>query len=703
MYFYVNRENNLVMKYKTKLEESLNMCSKYAKRGQKIANNSIALLQKASDDIMASLNETIGTFKENNIRDDQAAQILVDNLSQVRDQISVLPDKLIDDVKILSQKSINITLFGRTMAGKSTLMEILTHGNGMSIGKGYQRTTRDVRDYYYKGISITDVPGIAAFDGETDTRTAFEAAKKADMVLFLITDDAPQPSEAECLQNILSLGKPVLCLVNIRVNLDEKTSLKMFERDINKKMNEERLAAIKKQFLEFGASYGQDWGMLKFEFVHLKAAFLSQQPEWQEKSETLYTLSRFEKVEDMIIHEVETKSGFYKIKSYIDTVVVPLTITADTLIMQAANDSEQYMTIRDKKDKLNAWLKTFEKKGNQRITASLNELKASIRRDVPAFSESYYDTKDAGEKWNQELKKYKIEKSCGEILDGLASDCEEKLREVFREISAELKFNEHVFSECNIEMPKIIDGKKIWGWGVTLVSGGLGVATLLGVPVVGWIALGVGVVGGLLSMLFKSKAKKIAEARKKLENKIYSSLDSQFNEIEKKLQNIFVNELIKKQTSKALSLFDDILKAMKSLSEAQSRLSNELYKKQESINTALLKEAFIYKNLEWSDVLIRRIARISGTCMAFAVVEELPEKVIDKMADIFPEKIFTVPFSENPVVLSSGTTGLSLAQIEIVGNTDTNHFIRLHTRQLSPDDISRIKLAQQLTRLYIAK
>lgn len=84
----------------------------------------------------------------------------------------------------------SITLFGRTMAGKSTLMEILTEGNGETIGKGAQRTTRDVRKYTWNELEITDVPGIGAFEGEDDEQLAFEAAKTADLILFLITDDA---------------------------------------------------------------------------------------------------------------------------------------------------------------------------------------------------------------------------------------------------------------------------------------------------------------------------------------------------------------------------------------------------------------------------------------------------------------------------------------------------------------------------------
>lgn len=35
------------------------------------------------------------------------------------------------------------------------------------------------------------MPGIGAFEGEDDERIAFEAAKTADLIIFLITDDAP--------------------------------------------------------------------------------------------------------------------------------------------------------------------------------------------------------------------------------------------------------------------------------------------------------------------------------------------------------------------------------------------------------------------------------------------------------------------------------------------------------------------------------
>ena len=79
-----------------------------------------------------------------------------------------------------------IALVGKNGAGKSTLMEILTEGDGSSIGKGAQRTTRDIRKYTWNGLEITDVPGIGAFEGEDDEQLAFESAKTADLILFLI-------------------------------------------------------------------------------------------------------------------------------------------------------------------------------------------------------------------------------------------------------------------------------------------------------------------------------------------------------------------------------------------------------------------------------------------------------------------------------------------------------------------------------------
>lgn len=687
------------------IKEAIKKSNQYAKRGEKLAKESIRLVKKASLDIVEELNKTINNLTEKNVNDSNGVEGLIVQLDEIRKELLALPDKMIDDVKCISKKTINITLFGRTMAGKSTLMEILTHGNGNAIGKGYQRTTRDVREYSYKGLIITDVPGIAAFEGQEDEKLAYDSAKKADLIFFLITDDAPQASEAECLRKILNLGKPVVCLVNIKANIDEKTSMKMFSRDVTKKMTEERLDAIKQQFLSFGASYGQEWDMLTFEFVHLKAAYLSQSPDWNKDNEELLKLSRFEYVEKLIANEVTKNSGYYKIKAYIDTVVVPLMITADILIQQATENRNQSNIIKNKKDKLEDWLSKYKIRGCDQIEKSLSILKSEIKREIPTFAEQHYSDNKAGESWNKTIEKYKIEERCDEILIQLAKECEEKLIEVYREIAAELKFSSIVSSESEIRMNSIVDGKRIWEWGVTITTGVLTVLGLFGVPVVGWVALGVGVVGGLLSFLFKSKEQKIKEARKKLEKKLDESLDKQFKNIKEQLNKNFQEEIITKQLKPTFDLFDEISNTIYSVSNIQKMFADSLYDKQEEINRVILEEAVAYSNVKLKCDDVVRLSRLPGTCITLCLTNIPADEVKKDLELVTKEMVIVINYVEDVRELVSRQIGIDISNVKIEYDEQKNVVgisIKVD-KQIDPIMVNRIKMAQQISRLYISR
>ena len=88
------------------------------------------------------LTAEITRLEFSNIRDAAVYKSLTEQLSTIRSNYTVWPAKLRDDVDQLSKSIFTITVFGRTMAGKSTMMEVLTRGDGSSIGHGAQRTTR---------------------------------------------------------------------------------------------------------------------------------------------------------------------------------------------------------------------------------------------------------------------------------------------------------------------------------------------------------------------------------------------------------------------------------------------------------------------------------------------------------------------------------------------------------------------------------
>ena len=290
-------------------------------------------------------------------------------------------------------------------------------------------------------------------------------------------------------------------------------------------------------------------------------------------------------------------------------------------------------------------------------------------------------------------------------MDSLAKECEEKLNDIYREITAELKFADRAFSESKISMPSIVDGKRIWGWGVTLISGGLGIAALFGVPIVGWVALGVGVIGGLFSLLFKSKEKKIAEARKKLEIQINSSLDKQFEEINKKLKKIFADELIKKQVEPTFSLLNNITASLSSLADVQKQFSNSLYDKQEEINKTMMAEAIHYIGIDVSDMPIHRIARIAGTCIALSFYDSISEERIDELSTVINETIYVINDKDNIQQLIADTAGIRASDVQIINGANSKALAARIGSNANNNAISvnRIKLAQQISRLYIMK
>ena len=702
MYKYKQAENMV------DLDDALSESKQYAQRGYKLGNDAIYLLKRTVDLVSSKLEENIISLEQGNINERNITKGLSAQLSSIKQSFEEMPRQLNMDLKALSKSSFSITLFGRTMAGKSTLMEILTHGNGMSIGKGAQRTTRDVRTYSYNGMTITDVPGIAAFEGEEDEVVAFEAAKKSDLILFLITDDAPQASEAECLNKILRLGKPVICLVNVKANIDLGINFKMFARDIQKKMDFSRLDSIRSQFLEFGTQYGQNWNKLRFAYVHLKSAYLSQQAEWKENSDELYKLSRFDYLEKLIIGEVVRNGKFYKLKSFTDIVVVPVVDAFETLFRQSAENSEQGNILVDKKRKLKKWTIDFESDAKKRIESFLSTISGELKKEVASFAEDNYDNSNAEHKWKSIIQSHNIESRATSLLKQLGMECEEELQEICREINSQFKFSHTIFSDKSINMPFLIDGKRVWNWATTLVSGGLMIASLFASTPIGWVGLAVGLVGWLGSFLFSDREKKILDARKKLENKLITNLDKIISDLKKKMLDILYDELLKKQLYPALDAIDETINSVFTLSKTQQDFARALNSKLNEINKVVITEALDYTGFSGLECHIANIVRIPGNAMMIVLEDgmRLPNDAKKELSYILKEQVWFIFNTKNlkSILTQAIGRGCEKDSIRIQYINDEPRIAHIYNFDaLDANTFNRIRLAQQLTELLIMK
>lgn len=125
----------------------------------------------------------------------------------------------------------NVVLYGRTKAGKSTLAEALTGGDGSSIGDGRQRTTRRARAYHEGQVRLVDAPGIGAHDGEEDAATARAQLQHADVVVFVLTDDGLPAAVFEELALVRDTGTPTLFVLNIKDDIEPTADRALWSAD----------------------------------------------------------------------------------------------------------------------------------------------------------------------------------------------------------------------------------------------------------------------------------------------------------------------------------------------------------------------------------------------------------------------------------------------------------------------------------------
>lgn len=692
------------------MKRILEECNQAAKTGYKIASAQEKNLNRTLASAQEKVRRTIIDFNSSPCYAPEAAELLEVQLVEIRDAFNRLSFVFKEDLQILRENlsKFSVTLFGRTMAGKSTLMEILTEGDGSSIGKGSQRTTRDVRKYTWNGLEITDVPGIGAFEGEDDEQIAFETAKTADLVLFLITDDAPQVAEAECFSRIMNLGKPIICIMNIKVSIAEDKSLKLALRDVNKRFDMERLDKIRNQFLLFSERYGQTWSHIPFVYVHLKSAYAALKAKDSEKSRSFYEVSRIDYLKRRLVEQVRTKGEFYRLKTFIDIISNPILETMENLLEQSQINSAQGRTILAKKRQLGDWKSVFYRDAKAQIKSLIVKIKSELNREIASFAEDHFDDKNADKAWKKLLESRKVDVRCRELLEGLEAKSNDKLKELSREITNELKFATSFEVDKSLRMHKIIDGKKIWDWSSIALGGGLSIATgiayLLGVAVagpLGWVALAVSVIGIGGSFLFKSRDKKEFEARTRLETKLRENVAQICDTLERRM-NKNLDVLVSVRMEGLMTEMDKINSVIFRLADTQKELAWGLNNHMLELNSQILTEAIRLIGAEGLQYHVQSVARIPGNTSLILLNDGMvfPKEQKEGLYKLMAERIGFVYNSENKRVLISRVLGRDIDR-NLINIEEKIGVVHIPLGDAAPDMKNRVRLAQQFSKLLI--
>lgn len=689
----------------TQLEKALRDCQKASKQGYEDAYVILDELQTCIDSASASLSSTLKGLKSNHLKDKNPEDEIERQYKHIAKEFPALLQTAREgvDKKYRSTKSFTITLFGRTKAGKSTLREILTHGDGRTIGKGGQRTTRDFQVYPWNGMTIVDVPGIDAFGGEDDERIALEHALSADLIIFIITHGQPEPTEAEWLCRLKRMDKPILCVCNYKLTLDGHW-MERFLKNPLKYMDSVDVGQAKSQFEEF-VQKELPGEHINIQVVHLLARFLAEKTEDPQKHDALIGASQFPKLEKRIIDEVSSNASLYRKRCFLTTIDVPLFNEMEILFVYSDNNETRLQSIKEKKDGFKKWKSSRIKEKNTVISNIVDSAFRELNRQMPMFIENHLGDRKFGEEWNKLVIEYNVNDKVNEDLDKLFKKYKKKIEDTFSDLQKEIRYSpkDNLFQST-------VSSKIGFDWNSTLNIGGkslFGVGLCLWNNPVGWVMMGVGGISYIASKFILTNDKKKKEEWDRLYGILLKWMKDEKANKREQVKKWYSENITNGLFKEAMVRFNETESRLQRLVHRQRDLACQLAAKHCNITMKMVCNILEDLQMDQLKTDIIQIARIPGQRMliltqtekAFPVKEISKKMGVQEKIDVVQIRVLSYPEER----LISLFKHYFKARIQpVLENDDTRIIARIPMKDYSMEEIQQMRLIQQITRIPIA-
>lgn len=538
----VDKNRSKTNKIERDLASVLKECNKAANEGYCYAHSILEKMIYSQQDIANSIKNSIEEMKEYGVNDASMFELVKEQLMKVQTTFSESlkdTDYNLENKRKLSGE-FNIVLFGKTMCGKSTFREILTNGDGSSIGKGGQRTTRDIIKYKWKGLTITDTPGVDAFDGAEDDRLAEEAAMYADLIIFFITNGQPESSEADWLVKLKGMDKPIICICNTKKSIADEFNRQRFLMYPERYMNEETIQELTEQFNEFIASNMPN-EKVTFWVTHLQAKFESMHCKDSVLAEKLSQVSRFSFIENQICNEVIANGLIHKKRSFLSIVDKPCYEQYYNLLDFSTNTLTLSLNIFDKIKDFDTWKEDFNEPHRKWLVGVVEQQFDKLSNAIPGFVEDNIEREDISQLWNNKEKSYKIIENIEHAEHSLFQKVSNHINEMFKDLNEEIKFTSDL-STSQLDNYKFTNWRKRLEWSAAIIGAASGIAFLVSNPI-GWALAGAGVIVSIFSFFCSSREKKLREARQRLTEKLNKHVNSNLYVTRKQANAWFFNNI----------------------------------------------------------------------------------------------------------------------------------------------------------------
>jgi len=643
---------------------ALDKCKQIAEKESNDFEDRIKKVKKILDENRNCLLEFI-TLSEQNA--DFCDKELVQNLSALSLKIdSELQNgmKHIEQSFLKKKKSLSfftVTLFGRTKAGKSTIREALTNGDGSSIGKGDQRTTRDIKEYKWNRLRIIDTPGIAAYQGEEDVEVAESVIDESDVILFLVTNDSIQESEFSKLVELKTQNKPVVILLNVKVDIEQRVRLKRFLNSYDEIVshrgqegNIERIKELSKRYLGY-----DDIEIIP---IHALSAYLSSCESDEEMKQALYNASRVHSVK-MLMRQLVINQGIQKrTLTFRDDYIFYITSLESVFWEYYKKIKPRVRYIKGKQLQVDRWFQDFSVRGIQEIDRRVKEYFSILYAEVPNFIDDFAGNKSADAEWEKILDKLKIEEKCQTISYDIIDEVKRYLDEFSKQLNFELGNIDFENDLSDIgKLKKGVIGR-VARWGAAGLGLGEGVLAI-GIALnwwnpAGWIMGAIGAGGlllGIFSMIFGDDSKRLEKEKLKAKKELIKNIEVREETVKKQLRKWFDKNILQQLRQQVqIELNAAILKMEEYTNIIQSganSLADLSLKENKRLFSDIYRQTF---NSSINDQVIA-VAREQGKQLK-VLVNGHNEVLASyhgrkRMEKVFGERIVYVEFTNDPIEL----------------------------------------------------
>ena len=539
------------------------------------------------------------------------------------------------------------------------------------------------------------MPGVCAFGGNEDERFALEAAKAADLILFLLTDDAPQPDEAEKLAQLKKLGKPILGVINIKVAFQNSRRALNLSRLKKRLSDTEKTEAILNQFKEYGKRCDQDWRGIKFVATHLLAAYESHPCRGNDAE--IFAASNFVEVENFILDKVKNDGRFLRIKTFADSVAVPMSKIILAIYEHSGGALRESRLWLEKQNELWTWREDFVKRVQKKLNELYDELSATLKSEIQKFAETHYEDEKINQTWPAHVKSLGLDTRYENLLKQLAGECERKRKNLSDELTQEMKYAFSGNTKTNIEL----EGTTAWGeYGAALLGGVGGVGGFIAARAIGFafpplgIALAaVSLIGWIIS---DSKEEKIRKAKAKLREDLTPPSFEMLDKMHGQIVDIFNKEILDKGIDDFGALLGDYAHMLARLGYSQTKMARKLFGEFSDLNIKLFEEAIAYKGAGLISS-VSDIARVPGKSMvAFAERSNLNRQ---ELSALLEEEISVVNAASKSPDAVRKILGCDLKIETYPLDYDTDNAKAKRTYAAFPKgkvDATKFKIAQQI-------